>query len=90
MWWMPTWPSYFDTIPHEALMARVEDRISDGRILDLLRAWLRQDVVAEIARWTPTRGSPRGAVISPLLGESVPARAGCTHDPARLSDGSVC
>ncbi|MDZ7754672.1 MAG: group II intron reverse transcriptase/maturase [Gammaproteobacteria bacterium] len=58
---------YFDTIPHEALMARVEDRISDGRILDLLRAWLRQDVVAEIARWTPTRGSPQGAVISPLL-----------------------
>ncbi|MDZ7750261.1 MAG: reverse transcriptase domain-containing protein [Gammaproteobacteria bacterium] len=58
---------YFDTIPHEALMARVEDRISDGRILDLLRAWLRQDVAAEIARWTPTRGSPQGAVISPLL-----------------------
>jgi RNA-directed DNA polymerase len=36
---------YFDTIPHEALMARVEERISDGRLLELLRAWLRQDVV---------------------------------------------
>ena len=58
---------YFDTIPHEALLARVEERISDGRLLDLLRAWLRQEVVAEMARWTPTRGSPQGAVISPLL-----------------------
>lgn len=58
---------YFDTIPHEALLARVEERISDGRLLDLLRAWLRQDVVAEMVRWTQTRGSPQGAVISPLL-----------------------
>ena len=58
---------YFDTIPHEALLARIEERISDGRLLELLRAWLCQDVVAEMARWTPTRGSPQGAVISPLL-----------------------
>lgn len=58
---------YFDTIPHAALLARIEERISDGRLLDLLRAWLCQDVVAELARWTPTRGSPQGAVISPLL-----------------------
>jgi RNA-directed DNA polymerase len=59
--------SYFDTIPHERLMERVEERISDGRILDLLRSWLKQDIMRDLQRWTPTEGTPQGAVISPLL-----------------------
>jgi RNA-directed DNA polymerase len=59
--------SYFDTIPHERLMQRVEDRISDGRILGLLRSWLAQDILRDMERWTPTKGTPQGAVISPLL-----------------------
>jgi RNA-directed DNA polymerase len=59
--------SYFDTIPHERLMQRVEERISDGRILGLLRNWLAQDILRDTERWTPTEGTPQGAVISPLL-----------------------
>jgi len=59
--------SYFDTIPHERLMQRVEERISDGRILELLRNWLAQDILQDMERWTPTQGTPQGAVISPLL-----------------------
>jgi RNA-directed DNA polymerase len=59
--------SYFDTIPHERLMQRVEERVSDGRILALLRSWLDQDIVRDMQRWTPTEGTPQGAVISPLL-----------------------
>jgi RNA-directed DNA polymerase len=59
--------SYFDTIPHEQLMQRVEERVSDGRILELLRSWLKQDIMHELQRWTPTGGTPQGAVISPLL-----------------------
>jgi RNA-directed DNA polymerase len=59
--------SYFDTIPHERLMRRVEERISDGRVLALLRSWLKQDILREMERWTPTQGTPQGAVISPLL-----------------------
>jgi len=59
--------SYFDTIPHERLMARVEERISDGRILDLLRGWLTADILQDVNRWTPIVGTPQGAVISPLL-----------------------
>jgi RNA-directed DNA polymerase len=59
--------SYFDTIPHERLMQRVEERISDGRLLDLLRGWLSQDILRGMERWTPTQGTPQGAVISPLL-----------------------
>jgi RNA-directed DNA polymerase len=58
---------YFDSIPHDRLMEQVEARISDGRLLDLLRGWLGQDVMAGVERWTPTGGTPQGAVISPLL-----------------------
>ena len=59
--------SYFDTIPHERLMQRIEERISDGRILGLVRGWLGQDIMQGLQRWTPTEGTPQGAVISPLL-----------------------
>jgi RNA-directed DNA polymerase len=59
--------SYFDTIPHEQLMHRVEERISDGRVLALVRAFLDQDILQGLERWTPTAGTPQGAVISPLL-----------------------
>jgi RNA-directed DNA polymerase len=59
--------SYFDTIPHAQLMARVGERVSDGRILELIEAFLHQDIVKGVERWTPTGGTPQGAVISPLL-----------------------
>lgn len=58
---------YFDSIPHDRLLARVEERVSDGRVLDLIRAYLSQDVMNGLERWTPTGGTPQGAVISPLL-----------------------
>jgi RNA-directed DNA polymerase len=59
--------SYFDSIPHERLMQRVEERISDGPVLARLRDWLAQDILAGLERWTPSAGTPQGAVISPLL-----------------------
>jgi len=59
--------SYFDTIPHDRLMARVEEQVSDGRVLDLVRGWLKADILKGLERWTPAEGSPQGAVISPLL-----------------------
>ena len=58
---------YFDSIPHERLMERVRERIADGRLLDLLQSWLKQDIMSGMERWTPMEGSPQGAVISPLL-----------------------
>ena len=59
--------AYFDTIPHDRLMVRVEDKVSDGRVLDLIRAWLTADILKGLESWTPTQGSPQGSVISPLL-----------------------
>lgn len=59
--------SFFDSIPHDRLLARVAERISDSKVLSLIDGWLRQDVVHELNRWTPTGGTPQGAVISPLL-----------------------
>ena len=59
--------SYFDTIPHVALMREIEERISDGRVLSLIEQFFSQDIIQEMKRWTPTEGTPQGAVISPLL-----------------------
>jgi RNA-directed DNA polymerase len=59
--------SFFDTIPHAALMRQIEERISDGRVLELIGLFLSQDIIHGMKRWTPTGGTPQGAVISPLL-----------------------
>ena len=58
---------YFDTIPHKPLMDRVQAKVADGRVLRLIEMYLKQDVMESAKRWTPQRGSPQGAVISPLL-----------------------
>jgi RNA-directed DNA polymerase len=59
--------SYFDTIPHERLMALLEEKISDGRVLELVEQFLKQEVMEQMKGWTPEKGTPQGAVISPLL-----------------------
>jgi len=59
--------NYFDVIPHDKLLAKVEQRISDGRINKLLEMWLKQEIMDECKTWEPTSGATQGAVISPLL-----------------------
>ncbi len=86
--------SYFDSIPHERLMERVSAKISDGRVLALLRGWLEQDIVAGLERWTPTEGTPQGAVISPLLANIYldpldELMAGLGHRMVRYADDFV-
>jgi RNA-directed DNA polymerase len=63
---------YFDTIPHDQLMKCLEMRISDSRVLKLIRMWLEAPVVerdedGRTSARRPTQGSPQGGVISPLL-----------------------
>jgi len=60
--------SYFDTIRHERLTALVQERVVDGSVLALLQQCLKAGVLEELKGWQPTeRGTPQGAVISPLL-----------------------
>jgi len=58
---------YFDSIPHEPLLQRVKEKVSDGRVLSLIEDFMKQDVMQGMQRWTPVAGTPQGAVISPLL-----------------------
>jgi len=59
--------SYFDTIPHSRLIKRIAEKVSDGRVLGLIEKFLKQGVMEGLALWTPEKGTPQGAVISPLL-----------------------
>lgn len=58
---------YFDTIPHDRLMARLETKVADGPVLRLIEAFLKADILDEASQWTPEAGAPQGAVLSPLL-----------------------
>ncbi|MDQ6963272.1 MAG: group II intron reverse transcriptase/maturase [Mariprofundaceae bacterium] len=58
---------FFDNIPPDELMQQLEQRISDGKLLEILQLFLQQDVMDGITSWTPTMGTPQGTVLSPLL-----------------------
>lgn len=58
---------YFDSIDKKRLMDEVAQEIADGSVLGLIEQFLDQDVVDGMKRWQPEKGTPQGAVISPLL-----------------------
>jgi RNA-directed DNA polymerase len=58
---------YFDSIPHDRLMARLEEKIADGTLLGLIESFVKADILEEASQWTPEAGAPQGAVLSPLL-----------------------
>jgi len=59
--------SYFDSIPQDTLMELVGRRISDRRVLGLIKAWLKCGVMEEGNVRRATTGTPQGGCISPLL-----------------------
>jgi group II intron reverse transcriptase/maturase len=59
--------SCFEAIPHDGLMAAIEERIVDRSVLKLLRAMLRAGVMQGGAVRRGVTGTPQGGVISPLL-----------------------
>lgn len=58
---------YFDTIPHDRLIDRVAERVADGSILRLIRAFLEAGVMEDGKLNRTIAGTPQGGVISPLL-----------------------
>ena len=57
----------FEAIPHDRLMAAIEERIVERHLLKLLRAMLRAGVLEDGAVKRGTTGTPQGGVISPVL-----------------------
>ena len=59
--------SFFDEIDHDWMLKFLEHRIADRRTLGLIRKWLKAGVMEDGCRVAATKGTPQGAVISPLL-----------------------
>lgn len=59
--------SYFDTIPHDRLLSRLQERVADSRVLALIGSFLKAGILADGEEVESELGAPQGAVLSPLL-----------------------
>lgn len=63
--------AFFDSLAHDVVMSHVRARIADGRVLDLIEAFLKAGVSENGIVTVPTEGTPQGGVISPWLANLV-------------------
>jgi RNA-directed DNA polymerase len=57
----------FDTIPHEPLLERIGEQISDSRMMKLIGDFLKQGIMEAGEQWEAQEGTPQGGPLSPLL-----------------------
>ncbi len=81
--------SYFDTIPHRALLARVREKVTDSRVLGLLEAFLTAKVMETAEGWTPEEGTPQGAVYQPAAFEPLSRPPRPPYGRGGIRDGEV-
>ena len=65
--------SFFDAVSQEWLIRFLEHRIGDPRIIRLIQKWLKAGVLEDGVVTVSDRGTGQGSVISPLLGQRLPA-----------------
>ena len=58
---------FFDAIDHDILIKKIQRNISDGKLIDLILKYLKQGILEGVSSWSPEKGTPQGAVLSPLL-----------------------
>jgi RNA-directed DNA polymerase len=58
---------FFDRVNHDVLMNKVEKRVSDKRVIGLIRSYLRAGILDNGVVTPPTEGTPQGGPLSPLL-----------------------
>ncbi len=74
--------SYFDTIPHDRLLALVAKQVSDGRMLELIEGYLKQGVLDGLREWTPDDGHPPRGGDQSAAGQHLSEPAGPPDGPA--------
>ena len=84
---------YFDAIDHSLLISMLQEHIADQTLLCLITSYLNQNILDGCEEWTPTKGSPQGAVLSPLLANiyltGLDKTLGQSHKIIRYADDFV-
>ena len=80
---------YFDSIPQPRLMELVEERIADGRVLELIATLLKQGVMEEMRDWEPESGTPQGGVDFAAAGQHLSQSAGLASGQSGIGNGAL-
>ena len=59
--------AYFDSVPHDLLMSKLEKLIPDKDLLRLFEKWIKADIYDGKKIWTLEKGIPQGSVVSPMM-----------------------